>query len=171
MSYSEPLINQIRVFFLSIGVGAVLCLVYIGVQSFFRLFGKSNRVYYLADGIFCVLFAFISFFFMVLYNSGRVRLHLVLGEAIGFFVFYFAAGKYLQMLLLRLTDVIRKTVGFALMPVRSVCRHFAVGMKEIKTNITVNVSKNKSKEKTEEKNKKKFNFLGKIHLKNKNKSV
>ena len=171
MSYSEPLINQIRVFFLSIGVGAVLCLVYIGVQSFFRLFGKSNRVYYLADGIFCVLFAFISFFFMVLYNSGRVRLHLVLGEAIGFFVFYFAAGKYLQMLLLRLTDVIRKTVGFALMPVRSVCRHFAVGMKEIKTNITVKVSKNKSKEKTEEKNKKKFNFLGEIHLKNKNKSV
>ncbi len=171
MSYSEPLVNQIRVFFLSIGVGVVICLLYIAVQSIFRLFGKGNRVYYFADGVFCVLFAFVSFLFMVLYNSGRVRLHLVMGEAVGFFVFYFAVGRYMYALLLKVAELIRKAVGFILLPVRFVWRHFVAGIAEIKEKTArINFKKRDGKE-SKEKKVKKFNFLGKIHLKNRNKSV
>ena len=171
MSYSEPLSNQIRVFFLSVGVGVFICLLYIAVQSLFALFGKSNRVYYFADGVFSVLFAFVSFFFMVLYNSGRVRLHLILGEALGFFVFYFSVGKYLHSALERLTVLIRKTVGIILLPVRSVLRHFIIGMREIRDSLVRLKDKKPDGEKTEEKKAKKFKILGKIHLKNRNKSV
>ena len=171
MSYSEPLSNQIRVFFLSVGVGVFICLLYIAVQSLFALFGKSNRVYYFADGVFSVLFAFVSFFFMVLYNSGRVRLHLILGEALGFFVFYFSVGRYLHSALERLTETIRKTVGIILLPVRSVLRHFLNGMGEIRDRFILLRHKKVEGSEAEEKKVKKFKFLGKIHLKNRNKSV
>lgn len=171
MSYSEPLVNQIRVFFLSIGVGVFLCLCYIAVQSFFRLFGKGNRVYCFADGIFCVIFAFVSFFFMVLYNSGRVRLHLILGECVGFFVFYFAVGRYMHSLLDKGAEGARKAVGFALLPVRLVARHFAIGIAEMRSKTASVIAKKREGKPEKEKKKKKIDFLSKIHLKNKNKSV
>lgn len=171
MSYSEPLLNQVRVFFLSIGVGVFLCLCYVALQGFFRLFGKGDRVYYFADGIFCAAFALVSFFFMVLYNSGQVRLHLVFGEAVGFFVIYFSVGRYIEKLLFRAAEAVRRGVGLALLPVRLVGRHFYSGAVEIKEKISLTASKRRGREKSKEKKTKKFDFLGKIHLKNKNKSV
>ncbi len=166
MSYSEPLLNQVRIFFLSIGVGVFICLCYVALQSFFRLFGKSNRVYYVADGLFCLIFAFVSFFFMVLYNGGRVRLHLILGEAVGFFVFYFAVGRYIYALLSKVAESIRKAAGFATLPVRSVARHFSNGLKEIKERLAFLTSKKRGEQESKEKKHKKFDFLTKIHLKN-----
>ena len=95
MTYSEPLINQVRIFVLSIGVGVPICLLYILVQSAVAFLGERKWVIYISDILFSAVSAFISFFFMVFYNNGRVRLHLIIGEAFGFFVFYFAVGKYL----------------------------------------------------------------------------
>lgn len=171
MSYSEPLINQVRVFFLSVGVGVFICLLYIALQSFFRIFSKGDRVYYVADGFFCALSAFVSFFFMVLYNNGQVRLHLVFGEAVGFFVFYLAVGRYVHSLLLKAAEGIRKAVGLVLLPVRLVTRHFIAGLRETGDKIGALIAKKHKSESETEKKVKKFDFLGKIHLKNKNKSV
>ena len=86
MTYSEPLINQVRVFLLSIGVGVPLCFLYILMQSIVAFLGERKWVIYTSDIIFSAVSAFISFFFMVFYNNGRVRLHLIIGEALGFFV-------------------------------------------------------------------------------------
>lgn len=171
MSYSEPLVNQIRVFFLSIGVGVVVCLLYIAVQGFFRFFGKSSRVYYFADGVFCVLFAFVSFFFMVLYNNGRVRLHLVLGEAAGFFVFYLAVGRFMLEMLFKAAETARRVTDLVLLPVRSVGRHFVAGLKELRPKSSDKSAQESPGGDREQKKTKKIKFLDKIHLKNKNKSV
>lgn len=171
MSYSEPLLNQVRVFFLSIGAGVFICLIYIAVQGAFRIFGKGKRVFYIADGVFCALFAFVSFFFMVLYNNGQVRLHLIFGEAVGFFVFYFSVGRHIEKILLKAAEYVSKGIGFMLLPVRLTGRHFAAGAGEIKEKIAAFLSKSGRSRESEEKKKKKIDFLGKIHLKNKNKSV
>lgn len=124
MSYSEPLINQIRVFFLSVGVGVPLCIAYNILQGIAEFLGKKRWAIYLTDALFCVIAAFISFFFMVLYNSGRVRLHLVFGEAVGFFAFYLSAGRPLQKLLQRLGEMFGKGVLLLLYPFRRVARAF-----------------------------------------------
>lgn len=116
MSYSEPLINQLRVFFLSVGVGFTLCIVYITVHGLFRLLGKKRWVTYIADGLFCFITAFVSFFFMVLYNNGRVRLHLFLGEVVGFFSLYLSAGRYILALLVGLSTKINAVLLFLLRP-------------------------------------------------------
>ena len=89
MSYSEPLLNQPWVLLLAVGVGVLLCIIYIVLQSICCLAGEGQLVCCFADGIFCVAFMLVSFFFMVIYAGGRVRLHLILGEAAGFFLFYF----------------------------------------------------------------------------------
>lgn len=175
MSYSEPLINQPRVLFFSIGVGVLLCFFYILVQGLARLFGEGRFSYYIADGLFCVIFALISFFFMVLYNNGRVRLHLILGEGAGFFLFYFSAGKYLYALFEKGIKLFRKALLIFFKPYAIVFASFLGGMRDLKQNFGRKVhslkEKDKSEAESEQKKKKKINIFGKIHLKNPDKSV
>ena len=57
MNYSEPLINQITVFFKAVGCGTLLGALY-GVLSFFRmLFGERKSVYVFFDTVFFVLYS------------------------------------------------------------------------------------------------------------------
>ena len=167
MSYSEPLINQPRVLLLSVGVGAMLCVLYIVIQSICRLSGEGRFSYYLADGLFCTAFALISFFFMVLYNNGRVRLHLILGEGAGFFAFYFSVGRYLYSLSLVPVRIIRRFVTFF-----AGLFHLLKQKISPKKPLKIRFFKKVKADTPElEKKKKKFNLFGKIHLKNPYKSV
>lgn len=182
MTYSEPLINQVRIFLLSIGVGVPLCLLYVALQSASAFFGKRKWAVYTADILFSALSAFVSFFFMVFYNNGRVRLHLVIGEAVGFFVFYFAVGKYLLAFFIRVALLASRVTGFVLYPLLRVARAFGniyyllkdafrgffTSLKSFRERKTENEAHQKEKIKKE---RKKFKFLGKIHLKNPDKSV
>ena len=175
MSYSEPLINQPRVLLLSVGVGALLCIFYIIIQGFFRILGEGRLSYYHADGVFCVIFALVSFFFMVLYNNGRVRLHLILGEGAGFFIFYFSVGKYLYDFTVSIANSARWITLLLLKPLvimfSLLKEKYGVIKCVINKKIASFIKKENDGEEAPEKKKKKVNLFGKIHLKNPNKSV
>ncbi len=175
MSYSQPLINQPRILLLSIGVGILLGVFYTILQGTFRLLGERKLSYYLADGIFVAVFTLVSFFFMVLYNEGRVRLHLILGEGAGFAVFYFCAGKYLYEIIKRLMQLLRRAVCAFLKPYAFIFNSFVKGMRELVACLNkkiVGLKQKRTPEKeNEQKRKKKFNLFAKIHLKNQDKSV
>ncbi len=175
MSYSEPLINQPRVLLLSVGVGALLCVFYITIQAVFRILGEGKLSYYLADGLFCVIFALVSFFFMVLYNNGRVRLHLILGEGAGFFAFYFSVGKYLYSFTVGIVKSARQVTDFLSKPlvlfISFVKDKFRAFKSFIKKKTASLIKKSEAEREPREKKKKKVNLFDKIHLKNPNKSV
>lgn len=164
MSYSEPLINQLRIFFLSIGVGFLICSLYIVINGAFRIFGKSKYVVYISDGIFCFFTAIVSFFFMVLYNNGRVRFHLFLGEAIGFFSLYFSLGRYILSFLIRLSDTLHYVICIFLKPYFMIFDSVKEGVKGFYFKIKNNIEKIT-------KNKKNLKNIRKKYLKNSDKSV
>lgn len=182
MSFSEPLINQVKIFLLSVGMGVLLCGIYIAVQSIFALAGKTRGVQLAADLVFSTAFALLSFFFMIFYNNGRVRLHLIIGEALGFAAFYVSAGKFLLRLLLSFAAAINKLSGYALLPFRRVGEAFINMLVRIKYSVKELYSKNKGSEavgKSREglfrkkllPKRKKVDKIGKIHLQNPDKSV
>lgn len=160
------------------GVGVPVCLIYIGVQSVFRaVFGK-DRAIFCADMVFSVIAALVSFFFMVFYNNGQVRLHLVLGEALGFFLFMRTVGKHVSFMCNFVADVLHSVVARLLYPFLRVSRAFVNIFRQAGDRISRYVKKKRSgEEQKEEKHKKikinskKFDFLGKILLKIQNKSV
>lgn len=171
MSYSEPLINQPRVLLLSVGVGALLCLIYIIIQAVFRLFGQGRLSYYIADSLFCTVLALVSFFFMVLYAGGRVRLYLLAGEAAGFFLFYYSVGRYIYTAAAAMVKAVKDSIIFLLKPIFIFGAFIAKKYKRIKIFVKKKMPfKLKEKEADEKKNKK-INLFGKIHLKNLFKSV
>ncbi len=175
MSYSQPLINQPRILLLSIGVGVLLGLFYSVLQGVFRLTGEGRLSYYLSDGIFVTVFTLVSFFFMVLYNEGRVRLHLILGEVAGIIIFYLCAGKYIYAFIRKVTVILRKLLKAFFKPYAFIFSSFVSGISRLTVGIKERIISKKRKEgekqKVNKKRLKKINLFSKIHLKNRDKSV
>jgi len=171
MSYSQPLINQPRVLFLSIGLGVLLSVIYVLIQGVLRLLGEGRLSYYLADAIFVVTVTLVSFFLLVLYNEGRVRRHLIVGKGAGFFFFYYSVGRYIYTALAKLCTAAR----ILLKPYAFVFNSFKRGMSALFRSVSGKISllrkKGSPEAETEQKIRKKFNLFGKIHLKNQDKSV
>lgn len=167
MNYSEPLISQVIIFCRAIGCGILLGVLY-GVISFIRmLFGERKGIYIIFDTAFFIIASFVSFFFMVLYNSGQVRLNLMLAELAGGTAFHFSVGKYILERCSVYFDFIRKILSLLLSPFRKTALKASRFSKKLFT-VTKNTLSGRQKK---EKNPKKISNIGKILLKNKNKSV
>ena len=112
---------------------------------------------------------------MVLYNEGRVRLHLILGEGAGFWIFYFCAGKYLYSFIRKLSELLRRTLLTFFKPYAFIFGSFVRGVRDLAMRFKKKISDVKQKRSNEadgeQKKDKKINLFGKIHLKNRDKSV
>ena len=118
MTYSEPLFNQISRFLDSVGMGFILCGLYIAIKVLFRVLGKGRITVAASDGVFCVLTAFVSFFYMLMENSGTVRFNLVVGQLIGGLLLYFTVGRFILRLLYLLADGVNALIRGILYPIR-----------------------------------------------------
>ena len=173
MSYSEPLINQVKVLFFSIGVGILLGLIYTLIQGSFRLLGKGRLSYFAADGLFVSAFFLLSFFFMVLYNNGRVRFHLIIGEGVGFWLFYYSTGRYIYAVFEKGAVIIRRLIKVFLKPYIIIFTSFfgkiKCLLKQIYKRIHSRRNKKSPQAENDQKKDRKNKIFGKIHLKNPNK--
>lgn len=104
MSYTEPLINQIYRFALSLGFGVIMSVVYEILSCFFLLISVRKTAVFIRDVLFSVLFTVMSFFFMLVYNEGVVRLNIIIGQLLGLTVFHITCGKFLQKPFLKLRE-------------------------------------------------------------------
>lgn len=118
MIYSEPLGVQISRFLDSVGMGFILCGLYIAVKVLFRLFGKEKISVMLSDGLFCVLTAFVSFFYMIMENSGTVRFNLIVAQLLGGLLLYFTFGRLILKLLYIIADGVNALIRGILYPLR-----------------------------------------------------
>ncbi len=167
MNYSDPLISQVTVFFRSVGAGIILGIIYSALSFLRMVFGEKKSVYITFDIIFAVTASVVSFFFMVLYNTGQVRFNLMVGELAGGLAFHLSIGRYFLSVMQKYINAIRKTVAFLLSPIKKIADKTAVKIRAL----LKNHKKADSQEKNTEKIKKKFINIRKIPLKNKNKSV
>lgn len=167
MNYSEPLISQVVIFCRAVGCGIILGVLYDAVSFTRMLFGEKKGVYVFFDTVYFLAASLISFFFMVLYNSGQVRFNLMLAELFGGAAFHLSLGKYILGRSYAHLTRIRKFLAFLAKPfVKS-----AVKLKKFSLKLFCARVKKPPAEKNKEKNRKKFSNIGKILLKNKNKSV
>lgn len=167
MNYSDPLISQVTVFFRSIGAGIILGMIYTALSFLRIIFGERKSVYVTFDIIFALTASVVSFFFMVLYNTGQIRFNLMLGELAGGLAFYLSIGRYILSAAQKYINAIRRAINFIMSPVKKIADKTAVKIRAL----LKNHKKEDSQEKNTQKTKKKFINIRKIPLKNKNKSV
>ncbi len=184
MTYSEPLFNQISRFATSVGFGFVICILYYTVLFIRKIFSEKRCAVLIQDIFFGITATIMSFFYMIIYNNGEVRLNLLIGEITGAAVLYCISGKYIVPLIEKTALIIRKLVITVTLPARlyikALSKLYKLPAKYIKENknkkknnntsqdgeAVKKGSKNKLKKKSE---KRKNNTLK--PLKNQNKSV
>ena len=117
MRYTVPLSDQILMFISSVGPGVIIGLLYDVVTSFFGRLGENKALTIAGDLIFGVSATMISFFYMVIYNSGIVRFNIIIAQILGAVAFHMTMGKYVAKAVGFVSKVIGKVVvalGFPL---------------------------------------------------------
>ncbi len=90
--YTIGIAFQTKVFLLSLGLGFILGVLY-DVFRIVRLIVSAGKKAAVVQDILYVLFVtFFTFIFMLVVNEGRLRFYALLGQTLGFFVYYFAFG-------------------------------------------------------------------------------
>lgn len=182
MTYSEPLFNQISRFVTSIGFGFMVCALYFAVFFIRKIISDKRCAVIIQDILFGVIATVMSFFYMIIYNNGEVRMNLLIGEATGGLVIYYTIGRYILAVMTNAAHYINKVLVTAFLPLKIYVKAFKNCFASIRFKIKGKKSdKNKSKscyeesgetvkKKTVKKIIKRKNIAQKP-LKNRNKSV
>lgn len=161
MSYNQPLSNQVIVFAFGVGFGVLLGVLYEIFSVLRMLLSDKKWAYILCDTLFSLIGTVLSFFFMVLFNSGVVRLNLIVAQLTGGLVFHFSLGKYLIKPLLFIAEKIRKLILLIMFPLRFLWKK----LKKVILIFKEKFKKKKEKREKSEKAKKKIKNIIKTHLK------
>ena len=122
MRYTVPLSDQILMFISSVGPGVIIGLLYDVVTSFFARISENTALTIAGDLLFGVSATLISFFYMVIYNSGTVRLNIIIAQLIGAVAFHMTMGKYVAKAVGFVSMVVGKAVAVLGLPLRFVAR-------------------------------------------------
>ena len=169
MNYTEPLLNQVSRFLMSMGFGFILCILYLTFSFIRMMLGEKRWAYIVTDILFGIIATVLSFFFMLIYNNGQVRLNLVVGQLTGGMELYFTVGRYLLKPMGVLSHAVRKTGGIVFLPVMLFFKSFPCFFKRLfnsikekrhtsstaeKENLSVQKQKRRKKRKNKKENKK-----------------
>ncbi len=106
--YSLSLATQTKSFLLSLGLGFLMGFFY----DFFRLvrlsISRNKILIIIFDLLYCIFLCFATFIFCMTVNEGQIRFYLLLGEAIGFAVYYFSLGVVISTLGERVINFTKK---------------------------------------------------------------
>ena len=105
MTYGLSLAKQTENFLFAFGFGFVLGIIYDFLFVIRSSASKRKTVTVICDVIFIFVSSFLSFFLLLIISDGQIRFYILLGELLGFAVYYFSVGVFIA-------GALRKTVGF-----------------------------------------------------------
>lgn len=147
MRYTEPLSNQVLMFISSIGPGVIIGLLYDVIFSFFSKLGKNTATTIVGDVVFSLIATMISFFYMVVYNNGTVRLNIIVAQIIGAVAFHITMGKYVAKIVGFAAMLMGKVIAIVSSPLTFVLRK----IRQVNSNINIKKLTLKRKNSTENK--------------------
>ena len=90
--YGLSITTQAKNFLLSLGLGFIMGIVY-DLFRIIRLSISERKISIIIfDLLYCIFLCFTTFIFLITVNEGQVRFYLLLGEGVGFAIYYFSLG-------------------------------------------------------------------------------
>lgn len=102
MVYIQGITEQTRIFLYSLGFGFLLGILYDVFRTMRLIISKSKGFAFFADLLYFSVCAILTFCFIMVVDSGKVRLYVALGEILGWLVYYFSFGA----IAIRLTNAV-----------------------------------------------------------------
>lgn len=163
MSYMEPLPQQLLNFCLFFGFGFLDGFLLKLIEFIRRIIIEENRKAIIVQDIIYSVISTVAFFvFLLTYADGVFRFNLLFSASVGMASFLLTLGKRTEVILNKISNILRKTVSIVFLPEKKVCiflrKHYKNALSEL------NIKRNENKLKNGTRNRKKV-------LKNKKKSV
>lgn len=92
MDYIQGLAAQTEIFLYSLGFGFLLGILYDVFRTLRLIISRAKIFTFFMDFLYFSVCAFLTFCFIMVVDSGKVRLYVALGEVLGFFIYYFSFG-------------------------------------------------------------------------------
>lgn len=106
--YGLSLAVQTKNFLLSLGLGFLMGIIYDAFRIIRICISSKKFVIVIFDLLYCILFCFAFFVFLLTVNEGQFRFYLLLGAGVGFSVYYFSLGAIIFSFSEFLTEFIKK---------------------------------------------------------------
>jgi len=146
--FGTTVTQQTITFLYAVALGILLCAVYDVFRIIRIAFGARHIAVFVEDLIFSLIALILTFVFVITFNNGEVRFFVLIGELLGFTIYYFTVGRAVMKLSKAIINLIKKLFRFVFTP-------FAKLFKAVKNKIKA------KKEKTV----KKRRYIFKKHLK------
>lgn len=115
MEYIQGLNAQTRIFFYSLGFGFLLGILYDVFRTVRLIISNSKSFVIFMDLLYFAVCAFLVFCFNMVVDSGHIRIYVVLGEILGWLIYYFSfgaiairAGNAVKKFIVRLANTVFK---------------------------------------------------------------
>lgn len=93
MDYIQGLSVQTEIFLLSLGLGFLLGIIYDVFRTLRLIISRSAGFTVFMDILYFILCAFLVFFFNLIVDEGKIRLYVLLGDLLGWMIYYFSFGE------------------------------------------------------------------------------
>ncbi len=122
MEYIQGISTQVVLFFLSLGFGFLLGVLYDVFRTFRMIFSDAKGYVFVMDFLYFAVCGILSFFFMLVTDEGRLRLYTVSGEILGWMIYYFSFGTVAMKISVPVAALLRRIF---LMPAKLLTFFFA----------------------------------------------
>lgn len=112
--------QQAITFLYAAALGALLCAVYDIFRIIRVAFGAKQLAVFIEDIVFSLIALVLTFVFVISFNNGEVRFFVLIGELLGFAIYYFTVGRIVMSLSKAIVRLIKRVLTFVLVPAAKV---------------------------------------------------
>lgn len=120
MVYIQGLAAQTRIFFYALGFGFMLGILYDAFRTFRLIVSNSKTFAFISDIVYFSLVSFFTFCFIMVVDSGKVRLYVFFGEILGWLIWYFSFGAIALRFTNAVTRFCKKVFGAVARPIKRI---------------------------------------------------
>lgn len=118
MVYIQGLAEQTRIFLFALGFGFLLGILYDVFRTLRMIISQSRSFVFFMDLLYFAVCAFLTFCFILVVDSGRVRIYVAAGEILGWMIYYFSFGAIALKLTNAIVGFFRRLISALLKPIK-----------------------------------------------------
>lgn len=111
MTYILNMGEQTKIFALSLGFGFLIGIFYDVLRLFRLLCSNSKKVFMVFDLLYTLAAAIATFLFLLTVTGGSVRAYVLLGELLGFLIYFVTLGTLLSTFFERIVACLKRVIS------------------------------------------------------------
>ncbi len=112
------MVDQVQIFWYSFTLGLILGVIYDIFRIFRLVFNSKKWGIFFQDMLYFIIISLITFFFIIIFNKGKIRYYILIGQFIGWGIYYISLGRIVYKYSKIFLRVIKNFFSFLFYPLK-----------------------------------------------------